>query len=63
MQDKKRRIRELRKLVDAPRFVGDSEDVLPYAWRTPPVYEGHKRSKVMQELAQQEYARTHPSKS
>lgn len=63
MQDKKRRIRELRKIVDAPKFVGDSEDVLPYAWKNPPQYDGLKCSKAVQQLRQEEYARTHPQLS
>ena len=61
MQDKKQRIRELRKIVDAPRFVCDCDDVLPAAWREPPVFDGLKCSKTVQQLLQEQYEREHPA--
>jgi len=62
-QDKKRaraRIKELRKIVDAPRLVCDSEDLLPFAWRTPPIVDGKRCTKILREMAAAEELRIHP---
>ncbi len=49
-EERKRRARleERRKAVEAPRLVCDAEDLLPYAWKTPPVCD--KPTKVMQAI-------------
>lgn len=63
MQDKKRakaRIDELRKIVNATHLVCDSEDLLPFAWRTPMVVDDKKCSKVLHTLAQEEQERNAP---
>ncbi len=54
------RIRELRKKVDSPHLVCDAEDLLPYAWRTPPVVDGRKCSKVLKQMAEAEEERLRP---
>ena len=51
---------ERRKNINASRLVCDCEDLLPFAWRTPPVVESRRPSKVLRELAQAEAARTAP---
>lgn len=60
MENKKQRIDALRKKVDAPRLVGDEPDLLPFAWRTPPVVTGRKQSKVLRDMEQAEQLRTAP---
>lgn len=42
------RLEERRKAVEAPRLVCDAEDLLPFAWKTPPVC--NKPTRVMQSL-------------
>lgn len=41
-------------------LVGDCEDLLPYAWRTPPVFDPKKSSKVLKDLLQEEEERKRP---
>lgn len=48
----KARIDELRKIVGAQHLVCDCEDVLPFAWRTPPVVEKRRCSKVLTEMGE-----------
>ena len=35
--EKLKRIRTLKKMLDAPKFVEDASDVVPFAWAHPPV--------------------------
>ena len=48
-QRKRAQLRERRKKVEAVRLVGDAQDLLPFAWKTPPVCT--KPTKVMQALS------------
>lgn len=48
----RQRLEERRKAVEAPRLVCDAEDLLPFAWKTPPVCK--KPTKVMQSLEPEE---------
>ena len=41
-------LRERRKKMESARLVGDAKDLLPFAWKTPPVCK--KSTKVMQVL-------------
>lgn len=65
MQERKtgRTANARRKIANASRLVCDCEDLLPFAWRTPPIVESRHPSKVLRELAQAESLRTAPPAS
>lgn len=46
--------------ADAPRLVGDCEDLLPFAWRTPPDLQDRRPSKVLRDMEQARQLRTAP---
>ncbi|MCI8595377.1 MAG: hypothetical protein HFE35_00970 [Clostridia bacterium] len=59
---KKTRPRKTRKIVE-PHFVCDCEDLLPFAWRTPPEVDLRRCSKVLRDMGQREQERLAPPKS
>ena len=63
MQERKNRTgaSKLRKNAEnEPHLVGDNEDLLPFAWRTPMIVDERKCSKVLRELTQEDQIRMRP---
>lgn len=59
--EKIKRIRSLKNKLDAPKFVGDSEDVVPFAWRHALVELPPKtQSKVYRKMREGELSRNLP---
>lgn len=60
--EKIKRIRTLKKKLDAPKYVGATGDIVPFAWRHPLLeLPSDKASKVYKTLVEGERARSNPS--
>lgn len=57
--EKIKRIRNLKKMLDAPKFVGSATDVVPFAWQHPLLETPAKKvSKVYRTMTESERARS-----